>query len=226
MESTAPSGSASSGFNRRQEASSGTRLIVAVVVGIGAGLVAGALVEWSFLPLVGWVVAGAVFLGWTLTAVWPLDGTATHGLSQREDPSRPLTDLILLGVAVAAMLAVAMVIVRANQGDSSVDKARVALGVLSVIVSWAVLHTVFTLKYTREYYAESPGGIDFGSNDEPCYRDFAYVAFTIGMTFQVSDTTVSDSRLRSMILRHALLSYVFGAIIIAVTINILAGLGH
>ena len=183
------------------------------------------MVDWSFVLLVGWVVAATVFLAWTLTAVWPLDGTATRRLSQREDPSRPLTDLILLVVAVAAMLAVAMVIFRANAGDSTVESARVALGVVSVIVSWAVLHTVFTLKYTREYYAESPGGIDFGTKDDPAYRDFAYVAFTIGMTFQVSDTTVSDSQLRSMVLRHALLSYLFGAIIIAVTINILAGLG-
>ena len=153
------------GFNRRQEASSGTRLLVAVLVGVAVGAVAGALVDWSFLPLVAWVVAGGVFLGWTLTAVWPLDGAATHRLALREDPSRPLTDVILLVLSVAAMLAVAMVIFRVNEQDSAVETARVVLGVLSVIVSWAVLHTVFTLKYTREYYGDSPGGIDFGSQE-------------------------------------------------------------
>jgi uncharacterized membrane protein len=226
MARAARSDSLPSGFNRRQEASSGTRLLASAVVGLIAGVVAGALVQWSFMPLVGWVVAAMVFLGWTLTAVWPLDGAATHRLSQREDPSRPVTDLVLVVVAVAAMLAVALVIFRADTGAGSVEAARVALGVVSVLVSWGILHTVFTLKYARDYYAGTVGGIDFSSKDEPSFRDFAYVSFTIGMTFQVSDTTVSDSRIRSTVLRHALLSYLFGAIIIAVTINLLAGLGR
>jgi uncharacterized membrane protein len=227
-----PKGSADqtpAAFNRRQEASSGSRLVVAGVAGVLAGALARALggdsLDWTFGALVGWVVVASVFLAWTLTAVWPLDGPATHRLSTREDPSRVVTDLILLVVAVAELLAVAMVIVRANTHAGGVEYARVVLGVVSVIVSWGVLHTVFTLKYARAYYSTTPGGVDFGSAEEPSYRDFAYLAFTIGMTFQVSDTGVSARAIRAMVLRHALLSYVFGVVIIAVTINILAGLG-
>ena len=145
-------------FNRRQEASSGTRLAVAAVVGLVVGLVVGATVEWSFLPLVGWVVAAAVFLGWTLTVVWPLDGAETHGLSQREDPSRPLADLLLLVLAVAAMLAVALVIFGAEPAARARSRTpgwRWASRPSSS--SWGILHTVFTLKYTREYYAADAG---------------------------------------------------------------------
>jgi uncharacterized membrane protein len=67
--------------------------------------------------------------------------------------------------------------------------------------------------------------VDFNEDDAPDYRDFAYLAFTIGMTFQVSDTTLQTSEIRRTALRHALLSYVFGAVVIATTINLVAGLG-
>ena len=75
------------------------------------------------------------------------------------------------------------------------------------------------------YYAEPIGGIDFTQEPDPTYRDFAYVGFTIGMTFQVSDTDIGKSTIRTAVLRHALLSFVFGSVILAITINLLAGLG-
>jgi uncharacterized membrane protein len=98
------------------------------------------------------------------------------------------------------------------------------LGVASVICAWAVLHTVFTLKYARQYYRDAVGGLGFNQDEPPGYRDFAYVAFTIGMTFQVSDTDIQHPRMRSLVLGHALMAYLFGAVIIAVTVNLLAGL--
>jgi uncharacterized membrane protein len=81
------------------------------------------------------------------------------------------------------------------------------------------------LNYARQYYGGLVGGIDFGS-ERPAYADFAYLAFTVGMTFQVSDTVLQSPALRRSVLKHALLSYVFGVAIIAATINLLAGLGN
>jgi uncharacterized membrane protein len=213
-----------SGFNRRQTTSSAMRLLAAAVAGVAAGVVVGAVWGWALLPLVAWVVASAVFLLWTWTAVWPLDGPDTKRLSQREDPSQALADVVLVFAAVAALLAVALVIFRSSQDTGVAAAARIILGVLAVAGAWAVLHTTFSLKYTREYYRDPAGGISFNQDDLPASRDFAYVAFTIGMTFQVSDTNLSTSRIRSLALRHALLAYLFGAVIIAVTINLLAGL--
>lgn len=80
-------------------------------------------------------------------------------------------------------------------------------------------------RYAELYYDDEPGGIDFGDSHLPAYSDFAYLAFTVGMTFQVSDTEVTGSMLRKAVLRQALLSYVFGAVIIATLINLVAGLG-
>ncbi|MBV8982235.1 MAG: DUF1345 domain-containing protein, partial [Acidimicrobiia bacterium] len=90
-------------------------------------------------------------------------------------------------------------------------------------VSWAVVHTVFTLRYASLYYANG-GGIDFNEDDKPNYRDFAYLALTIGMTYQVSDTDLQTKPIRHTAIRHALLSYVFGAVVVAMVINVVASL--
>jgi uncharacterized membrane protein len=88
-----------------------------------------------------------------------------------------------------------------------------------------VVHTIFTLRYARLYYTGRDEGVDFNQDDPPSYADFAYLAFTVGMTFQVSDTQITHHAMRAAILRHALLSYLFGTVIVATTINLVAGLG-
>jgi uncharacterized membrane protein len=93
-----------------------------------------------------------------------------------------------------------------------------------VLLSWALVHSNFTTRYARLYYTGIDGGIDFKSDEKPKYSDFAYVAFTLGMTYQVSDTDLQSQVMRSTALRHALVSYVFGVLIIGATINLVAGL--
>jgi uncharacterized membrane protein len=104
--------------------------------------------------------------------------------------------------------------------------SMIAVGVVlaSVFVSWILVHTVFTLKYARLYYSGRAGGIDFNEPDDPQYTDFAYLSFTIGMTFQVSDTNLESKQIRRTALRHAWLSFPLGAVIIATAINLVAGL--
>ena len=89
------------------------------------------------------------------------------------------------------------------------------------------MHTVFALRYAHQYYApQVDGHIDFksGKDYEPDYGDFAYVAFTIGMTFQVSDTDVGSRLTRRTVLKHTLMSYLFGAVIVALMVNVIASL--
>ena len=92
-----------------------------------------------------------------------------------------------------------------------------------MIVSWLAINVDFTLRYAHLFYSDPVGGVDFNGVDEPDYRDFAYLAFTIGMTYQVSDTNLLTSRFRRVLLSHALLSYLFGVVIIAAVINVSAG---
>jgi len=195
-----------------------TRLIVsfaAGVVGAVASVLAGA---GKAAPLIGWDVVAVVFCTWVWLSVVPQDAPQTSAHAVRENPSRTLADLVLLVAAVAVVL------VEAGNAKGAAKLWELGLGVVSVAASWTLVHTVFTLKYARLYYTGTGGGISFNEDDPPRYTDFAYLAFTVGMTFQVSDTDVSDKDIRRTILRHMLLSYVFGAVIIAVTINLVAGL--
>ena len=93
-------------------------------------------------------------------------------------------------------------------------------------MSWVAIHTVFTLRYAQLYYSGTPGAIDFNQPEPPAYADFAYHAFTMGMAFQVSDTDLQTRKIRATALRQALLSYLFGVVIVAMTINLIMELSH
>src|ERR1022692_1210369 len=99
-----------------------------------------------------------------------------------------MSELIVLSAGVALLAAVGLVLVRAGHATGGTKAYLITLGVLSVALSWALVHTVFTLRYARAFYGTPVGGIDFNEDDPPTYLDFAYLAVTIGMTFQVSDT--------------------------------------
>ncbi|MEV0728383.1 DUF1345 domain-containing protein [Polymorphospora sp. NPDC050346] len=203
-----------------------THLAVIASFGLVAGVVAAVLHSPLPAPLVGWDVTAAVYLIWVWSAIWRMDAAKTARLALREDPSRGVTDVLLLAACVASLVAVGFVLVGASARDGRLTNPYVAAGVGSVVLSWAVVHTVFTARYARLYYTGPDGGIDFHQREAPRYADFAYVAFTIGVTFQVSDTNITDSEIRATALRHALLSYLFGAVIIAAAINLIAGLAR
>ena len=132
--------------------------------------------------------------------------------------------MVLLGAAVASLAAVGVVLVGAGHASGVLHYLQAGLALLSVFVSWTLVHTVFTLRYARLYYSGQAGGIDFNETGAPDYRDFAYLSFTIGMTFQVSDTDIQSKQIRRTALRHAWMSFPMGAVIIATTINVVAGL--
>jgi uncharacterized membrane protein len=193
-------------------------------VGLVAGLVAVAFFPWQVAVLAGWDVSAGIFCGWAWAAVSGLDADHTRQLATREDSSRAAADLMLLVASVACLVGVGFTLVKASQSHGAGKGAFVALAVVSVVVSWAVVHTVFALRYARLYYGDDEGGIDFNGEDDPVYADFAYVSFTLGMTFQVSDTDIETRPIRTTALRQALLSYLFGAVIVAMTINVTASL--
>lgn len=121
-------------------------------------------------------------------------------------------------------LAIGLVRSRAATSSGAAKDRQAGLSLASVVLFWGVVHTVFTLRYTRLYYTGTDGGVDLHQDDPPRDGDLAYLGFTIGMTFQVSDTDLTTTEIRVTALRHALLSYLFGAVILAATINLIAGL--
>jgi uncharacterized membrane protein len=204
----------------------GFRLTVALATGAVVGIIISLVGADALGPLVGWDVAAIIFVGWAWKTAGRLGAPATADLALREDPGRAAVDSLILVAAVASLAAVGLVILAAGP-HSGIDRNVAAmLSVVSVFLSWALVHTVFTARYARLYYAGRDGGVDFNESDPPAYVDFAYLAFTIGMTYQVSDTDLTSKAVRRTALRHALLSYFFGTVIIAAMINLIVGLAR
>jgi uncharacterized membrane protein len=189
-----------------------------------AAVVAAVSRQPDVAALAGWDAAGLTFLVWTWRSLWRLDEAQSRREAEREDPTQALADGILLMAALASLAAVGVVLATGQSHQGAGLIVNLALAAASVVVSWAVVHTTYTVKYARLYYSGTDGGIDFHDPGEPTYQDFAYLAFTVGMTFQVSDTEINSRQIRVTVLHHALLAYLFGAVILAATINLLAGL--
>ena len=198
-----------------------TRLLLCAALGLVAGLVAaGAGIQWPLAILLGWIVTAGFLALWILTGVIPLDAEATARVAMREDDSRSAAEIVLLLAAVFSLFGVAT----ALAGASSSDRVWTAvLALVSVSVAWLVVQLIYTLRYAHLYYAEG-GGLDFNQADEPDYRDFMYVSFTLGMTYQVSDTDVSSRAIRRTMTKQGLLSYVFGVGVVATMVNVVVSL--
>jgi uncharacterized membrane protein len=220
----APSASAGRQATTRTVTSARTKLLVSFAAGVVGSVAAGLAGAGRMAPLSGWDIMALVYGGWTWSTIWPLSAAAAEADANREDPGRNLADLVLLCAAVASLAAVGAVLLGVGGAGGYTKYLMAGLAVVSVFVSWALVHTVYTLKYARLYYSGTPGGIDFNDTGAPDYHDFAYLAFTIGMTFQVSDTNLQSKQVRRTVLRQAWLSFPLVTVIIATSINLVAGL--
>ncbi len=201
-----------------------SRVAWSAALGVVAGIVAAFFTIAQAAALIGWTVAAASYLLAVWLTILPLGPEATERRATRLDPSRAVADAIVVSAGVAILAAVALALVRAGGAHGGTKAYLLAIGLVSVMFSWLAVHTIFTLVYARLYYVDEVGGIDFNEEDKPDYVDFAYLAFTIGMTFQVSDTNLTAKAVRRAALRHALVSYLFGAVIVALVINIVASI--
>lgn len=194
---------------------------------LGGLIVAGALAAfapWEVTVLAAWIVAAGSFVARTWSRIYRLDAEETAAVARREDSSRASAHVMVNGASVVSLVGVGATLGEASHTEGAERILLSVVAILTVASAWALVHTVFTLRYAHRYYTEPVGGIDFKSTDDaPDYHDFAYLAFTVGMTFQVSDTDLTTNAMRRLALRHALLSYLFGAVILAMTINITAG---
>ncbi len=199
------------------------RILVATLLGAAVALTVGNTVGWRY-ALAGWVAGAGVYVVWTRLILGGMDAEQTCRYATREDPTRWVADVVIVSASIASLGGVGYVVV-AGTGSAPQTLQSAILGILSVAASWFAVHTLFTVHYARLYYSDEPGGINFHDPEPPCFRDFAYVAYTVGMTYQVSDTEIGLRSIRGTVLRHAMLSYLLGAVVLAVTINLIAGLG-
>ena len=153
-------------------------------------------------------------------------------LAATEDTSRVAIFIVTLVCATASMLAVILLLTTKHE-TAELKILHLAIAIPGMSLSWSLVHTVFAVRYAHLYYANNKtkagthaGGLDFPDEDKPDFVDFAYFSFVLGMTFQVSDISISLRKIRRMVLWHSLISFGYNAVIIALTINVIAGLGQ
>ncbi|MDD7834304.1 DUF1345 domain-containing protein [Paenarthrobacter sp. AB444] len=208
------------------------RFVAMLVAGTATFLYTGMTGSWVDAPAVGWATAALIYVAWVWLVIARMDPAETEQHATSEDPSRGVTDLLILIANLASIAAAAAVIVNSHTEDNGSRLSSGALALVCVALSWMLVQTLFTLRYAELYYSPAKdaggqvGGISFNQERRPQYTDFAYLATSLGMTYQVSDTNLENHRIRAEALKHSLLSYLFGTVVLAVTINLVIGLAQ
>ena len=203
------------------------RSAVALAIGATAGLTLSLRYVTPIAVLGGWGAGGVALLGLAWLTIATADADETARRAAAEDPGRKAVTGLVLLASLAAFLAVTVLVRSPESIAPRAEAELVALCLVAVAVSWTLTHTAFTLRYAHLYYREDgghAGGAEFPGRARPSYLDFAYLAFTVGMTFQVSDTPVSNPHIRHTVLAHAVLSFVYSTAFLAFVLNLVAGM--
>ncbi|MEO5899629.1 MAG: DUF1345 domain-containing protein [Ilumatobacteraceae bacterium] len=199
------------------------RLVVAFSLAMVVGVAVGLVGAWQLAVLAAFDVWALVQLVWLAVRLLPLDAAQTSLTAKVEDNSRAMSSLLVNIAGLTSLIGVGLALVKAKQVGTVQEVVITIAAVLTVILAWLTVHTVFTLRYADLFYNDDAGGVDFPGDQPPSYHDFAYLGFTVGMTYQVSDTNITSRDIRRAITRHALISYLFGTVIIGLAINVTAG---
>ena len=182
------------------------------------------------------VVAWDVFSLTLIVLAWIVIATKDPYESRRnaklQDASATFLFVLIVSAATASLAAVGLLLGSAKDLGPGQLALHIGLSVTAVGFSWTLVHTIFALRYAHFYFWDArkierhaiEGGLDFPGKESPCYMDFAYFSFVIGMTCQVSDVQISSSKMRRLALVHGLISFAFNTAILAMFVNIIAGL--
>ena len=202
------------------------RLFIAAAVGLIAIAILFAITDWRAATrlLVGWDIGVTLYL---VLATVLVSRSDVHRLKRRAANQDEGNLAILFLVVAAAIASLGAIFAElGTQAGQSRQPGQLILATATVVLSWAFIHSIFALHYAHEYYGEGRdrqiGGMSFPDDPEPDYWDFAYFAFTIGMCAQVSDVTVSSKSIRRTVLTHSIVSFLFNAALLALTVNIAA----
>jgi uncharacterized membrane protein len=205
------------------------RLMIALVFSIIGYFVFRDLPSWPAQVLSVWIVFALtiVVLDW-ISIFWshPLE---VRKIAKLQDSSRYILFLFVIFASVVSLVAIVFLL-KSTKGHSVTS--HIVLAIAAVVVSWTLVHTVFTMRYAHLYYdtdsddgtPKKGGGLQFPDELQPDYLDFAYFSFVIGMTFQVSDVEISSRLIRRHALLHGLISFAFNTAIVALSINVISGM--
>ena len=182
--------------------------------------------------LVAWNVFAATSVAFAWARIIWSSARASVRAAKLEDSSRTAIFVLVIGAALASLFAVGALLVTAKGLSGGRTAEHVILAIGTVVCSWSLTHTIFTLRYAHLFYRHVHGtsedaagsGLIFPEEKHPDFLDFAYFSFVIGMCCQVSDVQVTSRQIRSTVLLHGLLSFVFNTVILALSLNLASGL--
>ncbi len=197
-------------------------LLVGLLIHGRTAPMTGALLAWDTGVLVYLVLAGLLF------ATEPID--ALPARAEREEEGEWTIFTLTVAAAVVSLAAILGVFAATKGLSAAARNAHIALVAVTLLISWLMMHTTFAFRYAHEFYAadldppQFDRGLEFPGEPRPDYLDFLYFSLVLGMTFQVSDVQITARKLRRLAALHGLLSFLFNTVILALTVNIAAGL--
>ena len=176
--------------------------------------------------LVAWDGAIMCFLAMAWHTILSCDANRTRQLSRREDEYRSIIDSLLLLASVASIGGVLQALSQANQDKNALATHLTLAAIATVVLSWALIHTVYAFHYARLYYdgGSEGSGVDFHGDEPPDYLDFCYLSFAVGTTFGATDSEVGGRKIRRTILKHGVLSFIFATVVVALALSVVSSL--
>lgn len=211
------------------------KLAISLIFGTLAVIMTGSVAEKPISWMIGWLAYAAAHLGLAWVTILSSHPSEVRREVGGQDSNRIMISLFVIAASFVSLFAILFLLYGAGKTASRSDLTiHLILSFSCIVCSWILVHTIFTLRYAHLYYQPREGhrggkdqqrqGLEFPQQEEPDYLDFTYFSFVIGMTFQVSDVTISSRELRRLALVHALLSFAFNTLLVALTINVVSGL--
>lgn len=205
------------------------RIALAVATGVAIYFVSDRFFPFKTSLLVAWDAGASIYLGMAWTVIARADTAMTRARMRSQDQGAFVIFLAVVTAACASVVAIALLIAEVKNATVWLRSWHLALAVLALTLSWLLIQTLFGFHYARRYYTHSsdpdcePKGLAFPGGHEPDFLDFAYFSFVVGMTSQTSDVAVTGRHMRRLTLIHGFLSFCFNIAILAMAINIIAG---
>jgi uncharacterized membrane protein len=208
------------------------KLMIAMALGLAVGLASAIAPDFrvSSCLIAGWDAFCAVYLGLTLHALAGQGPDEIRARSAQQDQGQAVILLLILAACAVSLAAVGLELSQAQHNHGLEKAVRVAAAFVTVVGSWLVMQLVFALHYAHEFYAADPetgedaGGLGFPGGEAPDYWDFLHFSIVIGVASQTADIAFTGKALRRLGTTHSLIAFTFNTLILALTINLVAGL--
>lgn len=206
------------------------RLMLSVLAGVAAALVMAPAMPGRIAAVAAWDLGTALYLVLSWAMMLRSSAAKMRRRAAVQDESRWVILAIMVAASFFSLLAIGVVLRGAHDMKGGVLALHVGLAAVTLVLSWMLLHTLFALHYAHGDYAggsaggDAPSGLAFPGGEAPDYWDFLYFSFVVGMTCQVSDVGIASRELRRLALIHGILSFFFNTVVLALSINIAAGL--